>query len=299
MDETLPSTFKNHGEAKWANEIEKTFYNALLAAMIPDGHTWNQYTEIMGVKHLGENQCGMNINCCIASGPRGMVVLPKEAFMTTQNGAVVNFYTASTADLFINKNKSVKLLMQTEYPKSNEITIRVEPSGQNDFDVLLRIPGWSSKNTITINGQIVEPNMQNGYAVLSRKWKKGDVIKLVPDMAIREFTVKSAPAKFALLYGPLVLASDSRYQSTPLYRFYNPVKKDGKIPFEIIKTNKNADIYMEMKVPFSREITGGTNEQEELTPVDLASAGNTWDSKSVYLFWFQRPLDFRVASGKN
>jgi DUF1680 family protein len=281
------------GDAKWANEIEKTFYNALLAAMKPDGRTWNQYTEIMGVKHLGEDQCGMLINCCIASGPRGMMVLPKEAFMTTQNGVVVNFYTSATANLFINKNKSATLSVQTEYPKTNEIVIQVEPSGQNDFDVLLRLPDWSSNNIITVNGQIIKPDTWNGYAVLNRNWKKGDVIKLTLDMAIREFTVKSEPTKFALLYGPLVLASDNRYQSDPFYLFYNPVKKQGQIPFEIMKTNKNADVYMELKTSFNHEIAGG-NEQKELTLIDLASSGNTWDSKSAYLFWFQRPLDFRI-----
>ncbi|MCL1822293.1 MAG: glycoside hydrolase family 127 protein, partial [Prolixibacteraceae bacterium] len=41
------------GEAKYANDIELTYYNALLGAMSPDGSDWAKYTPVSGLRHEG------------------------------------------------------------------------------------------------------------------------------------------------------------------------------------------------------------------------------------------------------
>lgn len=282
------------GDVKWANEFEKTFYNSMLGAMTPDGHAWSKYTDISGLRYFGERQCGMNTNCCEANGPRGMVVLPKQAFMTYENGLVINFYAPSTANLEVNKNL-VDVEQITEYPKTGEITIKINPKKSAEFGVKLRIPEWSKNNTLTINGKDVVNSPNAGtYAEINREWQKGDVITLKFDMKVRQYFLNDDPTKYALFYGPLVLASDSRYQKTPFYSYYTPVIKNGSIPFEI-KASSKKDMYVEVKIPFKKEIVGDEDVDESLVLTDFASAGNTWTEESAYLIWFTEPIDPRTG----
>ncbi len=55
------------GEAKYADAIESTYYNALLGAMRPDGSDWAKYTPLTGQRLEGSEQCNMGLNCCNAS----------------------------------------------------------------------------------------------------------------------------------------------------------------------------------------------------------------------------------------
>ncbi|NLN59075.1 MAG: hypothetical protein GX151_14420, partial [Gammaproteobacteria bacterium] len=87
------------GEAKYADAIEIAFYNALLGAMRPDGSDWAKYTPLSGQRLGGSEQCGMGLNCCNASGPRGLFTIPHTAVMESKNGASVNFYIEGTYKL--------------------------------------------------------------------------------------------------------------------------------------------------------------------------------------------------------
>ncbi|AHF15722.1 hypothetical protein NIASO_12305 [Niabella soli DSM 19437] len=277
------------GDAKWANEIERTFYNALLGAMMPDGHTWNKYTDLRGVKYLGENQCGMDINCCIANGPRGLMVLPKEAFMINAAGIAVNFYGTASATLSVGQNK-VTLNTVTEYPKNGAVTIIVNPGKPLDFNLQLRIPEWSAHTNISINGVAVDNAVPGKYTAIKRTWKQGDIVKLQFQMDVRQYFVPGDSTRYCLQYGPLVLASDKRFQETPFYNYYRPAADKGKIPYEIV-ADSTANVFLKMKIPFLKEIIGGGYEKEYLTLTDFASAGNTWDAASAYLTWFSIPKD--------
>ena len=67
------------GDAKYADAIEQTYYNALLGSMYADGSDWAKYSPLSGERLKGEQQCSMGINCCEASGPRGLFTLPLTA----------------------------------------------------------------------------------------------------------------------------------------------------------------------------------------------------------------------------
>lgn len=277
------------GDAKWANEIEKTFYNALLGSMTPDGATWNKYTDLRGVKYLGDNQCGMDINCCIANGPRGMLVLPKEAFMTSANGLVVNFYGAAAASLPVGNNQ-VKLTTTTAYPKTGEVTIQVDPDKPLDFNLQLRVPEWSAHTDISVNGAAIRNIEPGKYTAIKRTWKQGDVLTLKFQMDVRQYFVPGDSTRYCLEYGPLVLASDKRFQETPFYNYFQPEIEKGKIPYTIVG-DSTPNISLKIRIPFLKEIIGGGYEKTTLLLTDFASAGNTWDETAAYLTWFINPKD--------
>jgi DUF1680 family protein len=83
-----------------------------------------------------------------------------------------------------------------------------------DFSVLLRIPAWSRKQTITINGEETAPPTKAGtYQEIRRKWKAGDEILL--DLGMEPFLVESHPLVeenqnlVAVQMGPVVYCLES------------------------------------------------------------------------------------------
>ncbi len=96
------------GDSKYADQIEKTFYNALLASMKFDARAIAKYSPLEGRRHSGENQCGMEINCCSANGPRGFMLIPGFAYMQAENEIFVNFYGESEAKIRLAKRKCYK-----------------------------------------------------------------------------------------------------------------------------------------------------------------------------------------------
>ena len=95
--------------------------------------------------------------------------------------------------------------------------------------MMIPIPGWVlnrpvpsdlysysddlfSMYEITVNGQPVDSELENGYFVINRKWKKGDVVRIHLDMPIRTVVASSRVAddrgRIAVERGPLVYCTE-------------------------------------------------------------------------------------------
>ena len=69
-------------DPKWADQLERTFYNAYLGAMKPDGSEFAGYTPLTGSRYHGQHHCFMHTDCCTSNGPRGFLCFLKELFRT-------------------------------------------------------------------------------------------------------------------------------------------------------------------------------------------------------------------------
>ena len=83
------------GDPKYADQIERSFYNALMASMKYDASQIAKYSPLEGIRHEGEEQCGMHINCCNANGPRGFTLMPTFALMQAGKEIYINYYGES------------------------------------------------------------------------------------------------------------------------------------------------------------------------------------------------------------
>ena len=76
------------GDTKWADQLERTFYNAYLGAMKADGSEFAGYTPLSGCRYHGQHHCYMHTDCCTANGPRGFLCFLKELFRTKDDGQI-------------------------------------------------------------------------------------------------------------------------------------------------------------------------------------------------------------------
>ncbi len=195
------------GEARFADELERSVYNQLCGAQRPDGRAWVYYCQMEGKKPYTSSLDGQ---CCLSSGPRGFALVPTFAITTDGDGVVVNFFNPGVANLRLRDAAPVKIGIETGYPYSGKVAINVDPAEPHEFAVKLRVPKWCCPALLQVNGQAADTKpAADGYAALRRTWKQGDRIELTLALEPRLVLGDHLNAdRAAVLYGPLVLAAD-------------------------------------------------------------------------------------------
>lgn len=269
--------FRLTGEARYADEIERSYYNALLGALSTDGTQWAKYTPLNGERLPGSGQCGMDVNCCTASGPRGLFALPSMAVTATPEGPSVNFFIEGTYTLTNVEGQRYAVKVNTDYPESGNLYIAVELPEPKAFTLRLRIPGWSEVSEVLVNDQPVDEVLPGNYVVINRKWTNTDRIVVRLDMRGRVVTHRIGPREFAAIYrGPIVLARDARLAGPPLIAVARPVTDSaGVIDLRPLPQKPDSECWMVFEAPFQPESyteygAGPINIQL----CDYASAGN-------------------------
>ena len=182
------------GNSLYADQIEKAMYNALLASLKADASQIAKYSPLEGWRHEGEEQCGMHINCCNANGPRAFAMIPQFAYQVNGRRIDVNLYAASSVEVELDKKTRVSMMQETDYPIDGQVRIVVEPEKTSDFTIALRIPAWSERTVVSVNGEPLTDLLAGAYLPIHRTWEKGDEITVELDMRARLVELNEAQA---------------------------------------------------------------------------------------------------------
>jgi hypothetical protein len=87
----------------------------------------------------------------------------------------VNLFASSTLTHYHTTGGTVKLIQKTEFPESNEITLKCETNDVRYLDVFIRIPEWAVNPKVT-HGNVKYVAHPGEYCQISRKWNDGDEI---------------------------------------------------------------------------------------------------------------------------
>ncbi|HIC22374.1 MAG TPA: hypothetical protein EYO84_03030, partial [Planctomycetes bacterium] len=88
----------------------------------------------------------------------------------------------------IGEGVKVAVVQATEYPRGGHISIRVDPSRGAEFAVKLRVPYWSRRTKVRVNGEAVQGVKSGAYLALNRRWKRGDRIELSSLLTAHSFS---------------------------------------------------------------------------------------------------------------
>jgi DUF1680 family protein len=278
------------GETKYADAIEQTFYNALLGAMKPDGSDWAKYSPLAGMRLEGGEQCNMGLNCCVASGPRGLFTLPLSAVMHEKEGARINFFMDGIYRFQTPGGQTAQLVQVTDYPVSGSVLFKISVPKDEEFTVDVRIPGWSKQSGLTVNSKTVTGVVPGEYAAIHKIWKTGDLITLEVDMRGRPVHLGEQPENIAIMRGPLVLARDARFGGPAVDEAARPViGKDGYI---VLGSPALVNGIWTYQADFMLESHKETaNKPVSLLLCDYASAGNSFDERSRFRVWIPQLFD--------
>ena len=278
------------GEAKYADAVEQSYYNALLGSMSADGAHWAKYTPLNGHRMPGSGQCGMNLNCCEASGPRGLFNLPQHVVMKSADGLYVNYFIEGRYVLNTPSGRKLELVQETNYPKSGKIDLLVNLVKAEDLLVYVRIPGWSKTNKIKVNGEEITGVVAGEYAVLKRNWKQGDKISLELDMRGRVVHMGDKPQYAAILCGPVVLTRDASLPGGSMGAIVNPGAKGGYVNLEPV-AHDGLNYWLQYRLTYSPESYKESGDKPVTIDLcDYASAGNN-EQGTLYCTWLPQLID--------
>jgi len=226
--------FLLHGDSKYIDILEKTLYNGLISGIGLDGKSFF-YTNAMQVKGhdnpmgLEEERSGwFECSCCPTNLARLIPSIPGYIYAQRDNKLFINLFISGAARVNIG-HTPVQIIQQNNYPWEGALSFTIQPQKTVDGDILIRIPGWARNQampselyhfqsadtnqvTIKVNGIPITYTLENGYASIDRKWKKGDVITVDLPMEVRRVTadqrIKDDIDKVALQRGPLMYCAE-------------------------------------------------------------------------------------------
>ncbi len=209
------------GESIVADELELSTLNSALGMWAPNGR-WSTYnTPMDGVRKANFHEIGFQcrpgspeLNCCSVNAARGLGLLGEWAVMRDADGLFLNWYGRGTIAAPLESGVMVNLDLDTSYPLMGFVRIRVGPEKSGPFALRLRIPHWSSRAKVTVNGEPVSSVVPGRYLLLSRSWKPGDMVELELDMTPRFWAGERESAGLASIYlGPILMAYDRRFNT--------------------------------------------------------------------------------------
>lgn len=211
------------GDPAVADELELTLWNQALGAQHPAGDWCTYDTPLNGVRIPSYHHINFQyrpgapeLNCCSVNSPRTLGMIPEWALLRCTGGVAVNFYGPCTLEVKADDKLVVQIHQETAYPVDGKVALHIAPSKTATFSLALRIPAWSAKTSVAVNGVAHDGEAVSGkYLVINRKWKRGDVVDLGFDMAPR-LMQGGAPdrgGRVAISAGPLLLAYDAQYNT--------------------------------------------------------------------------------------
>ena len=226
--------FLLHGSSKYYDVIERTLYNALISGISIEGDGFF-YPNPLSCREEAKyaRQPWFGCACCPSNICRFIPSLPGYIYASKQDKLYVNLFMGNTMETKVN-GKAVTLKQETNYPSDGDVKLSIVKGGGN-FDLNIRIPGWVRGEVVpsdlysfvdgkhldycikvngkeVINSNVKENALTDGYAVLNRKWKKGDVIEIHFDMEPRLVKANDKVAddrdRLAVERGPLVYCAE-------------------------------------------------------------------------------------------
>ncbi|HTU74559.1 MAG TPA: beta-L-arabinofuranosidase domain-containing protein [Trebonia sp.] len=213
------------GEAKYADHMERILYNGFAGAIAATGMRFFYVNPLQRREdHFekddpGRRRVWFSCACC---PPNLMRLL-----------ASVHHYLATAAGdtLFVQQYAGTRLSgagldieVETAYPWSGLVAIRVLSAPEQARELALRIPPWSASTAVAVNGSPEEAvSASDGYLRLHRPWRAGDQVRLRLDLTPRwtypDPRADAVRGCVAIERGPLVYCFEQADQAVRLDEF--------------------------------------------------------------------------------
>jgi DUF1680 family protein len=204
MSRTL---FSVNPEIRYADFHERALFNHVLASQDPnDGRVCYMVPVGRGVQHEYQDKF-RDFTCCVGSGMESHALHGYGIYYESADKLWVSLYVPTRANW---EAEGVRVEMDTDFPMGETASLKVTPQSAKKFTLALRRPYWAGVGfSVKVNGHALKDlPMADSYVEITRMWKKGDTVELVLPKTLRKEPLPDNPERFALMWGPLVLAGD-------------------------------------------------------------------------------------------
>ncbi|EXK83950.1 hypothetical protein FOQG_11899 [Fusarium oxysporum f. sp. raphani 54005] len=143
--------------------------------------------------------------CCQGTGVETNTKLMDSIYFHTSDTLYVNLFTPSKLNW---SQKKVSVTQTTDFPESDTSTFKIS-GDTSEWTLAVRIPSWTSKASIKVNGQAANVAVQPGkYALIKRQWKSGDTVTVQLPMSLHTVAANDDQTLGAIAFGPVILAGN-------------------------------------------------------------------------------------------
>ncbi|WP_432548759.1 glycoside hydrolase family 127 protein [Kineococcus sp. SYSU DK004] len=200
------------GEARYADLVERTLYNAFLPGVSLRGteYFYVNALQLRDGAHPDEERSvahgrrpWFDCACCPPNIMRTLSSL--DAYVATTSGDGVQLHQYATGT--VRGADGAELAVTTDYPWDGTVRVEVTAPGTGEWELALRVPAWATGARATAAGQPVDAE-PGDYLRVRRAWSAGDVVELVLPLEVRPVEadprVDAVRGCVALERGPLV-----------------------------------------------------------------------------------------------
>jgi DUF1680 family protein len=198
------------GDAKFTDVIERALYNGINSGMSLDGVLYCYRNPLAFDPSTGDKirNPWYDTTCCPPNLERTFAALPGYFYSTSKDGLYVHLYDNSELNWHLENGTPLKVAQKTNYPWDGDVTITVTPAEAADFTFYVRVPGWSNRAQVSVNGKPVSGATPGAYLPIPRRWAPGDTVRLQLDMTPQALAanphVTEDSGRVAVLRGPLI-----------------------------------------------------------------------------------------------
>jgi len=169
-------------DGKYMDIVERELYNGALGGVGANGNTYFYENPLTAAYCARWSWHGCP--CCPDMFVGYISKVPAMIYAYTDSDVYVNQYIGSTAGIPL-KGGTLVLKQEADWSWSGTSKLTVVSGGSNLSVLRLRLPGWSAKTVIKVNGRKTDYVSCNGYAVLRKAWAEGDTVEIAADMTPR------------------------------------------------------------------------------------------------------------------
>ncbi|WP_127819383.1 glycoside hydrolase family 127 protein [Microbacterium sp. CPCC 204701] len=224
------------GDARYADVIEQVAFNSLLSSISLAGSEYFYTNPLRQVRDLpyplrrpGDTAIHptpppppsderlrepyLSCFCCPPNIARTLARFHERAASLGDDGLYLHLYGGSSVDVTTDDGRSLALREDSDYPWSEQLTFTVTDASGTGIPLHLRVPGWSSGASLTVNGEEVAVTEPGTYTRVEREWREGDVVVLTLPMPVRVLRAhrlaEEAANQVAVRRGPVVYCLES------------------------------------------------------------------------------------------
>jgi len=205
------------GEARFAELLERTLYNAFLAGWGLDGKSFF-YVNPLQSRGDTSRQRWYRCACCPPNLMRLLASLEHYVATSTLDGLQLHQFMPASIDAEL-AGERLRARVETKYPYEGSVVVVVEEASGANMEIAFRLPSWSQQPVFAVNGisQSAEVG-PDGYLRARRAWRRGDEVSLelhMPPRVVRpDGRIDALRGCFALERGPFVYCFEGTGQDT-------------------------------------------------------------------------------------
>lgn len=249
--------FMAEKDGKYIDVAEVALYNNVLAGVNLEG---NRFFYVNPLEANGRRAFNQGLKgrapwfgtaCCPSNLARLIPQIPGMMYAHTDDDIYCTFYGGTSTTIPLGRG-NIGIRQETGYPFDETVSLTVSPEkASQKFALHLRIPTWAGDRfvpgklysyvnrqpgtwSLTVNGKPAKVKVDKGFAVIDRKWEKGDHVELHLPMGVMYSKaidkVEADRGRLCITRGPLVYCAEAvDNASAPASYVISPTEENAVI----------------------------------------------------------------------